>query len=341
MIHNAITTLVEGGSLSREEARSALRQIMVGEATPAQIGGFITALRIRGETPEVIAGCAEVMRECCTPVTCSDPNVIDTCGTGGDGFGTFNISTTSAFVASGAGVTVAKHGNRSVSSKCGSADVLKELGLNMEMDAEAMGRALDEVGIAFLFAPALHPAMKHAIGPRRELRIRSIFNILGPLSNPAGARRGVMGVYSMELVPTMAHAAASTGSEHLFVVHGHDGLDEISLTGPTRIGEVRDGQVKIWDLHPEELGLKCCSHQDLVGGEADVNARVVRAVLQGNMGPHRDIVLLNSAAAIVAGGRAQDFEQGLQLAAEAIDSGAALQKLEQLAAFTQRMGASS
>ena len=341
MIHSAIAKLVDGGSLSREEARSALRQIMAGEATPAQIGGFMTALRIRGETPEVIAGCAEVMRECCTPVTCSDPNVIDTCGTGGDGFGTFNISTTSAFVAAGAGATVAKHGNRSVSSKCGSADVLKELGLNMEIDAAAMGRALDEVGIAFLFAPALHPAMKYAIGPRRELRIRSIFNILGPLSNPAGARRGVMGVYDMDLVSTMAHAAAATGSERLFVVHGHDGLDEITLTGPTRIGEVLDGAVTIWDLHPEELGLKLCSHHDLVGGEADENALVVRAVLQGNVGPHRDIVLLNAAAAIVAAGVAEDFKAGLQRAAESVDSGAALKKLEQRAAFTQAAGASS
>ena len=336
MIREAIAKLAEGATLTHDEAHAAMSEIMGGEATPAQIASYITALRIRGESAEVIAGSAAAMREKFTAVHAPGEIIVDTCGTGGDGAHTFNISTASAFVAAGAGITVAKHGNRSVSSKCGSADVLAALGVKIDCPAAVMDRCLAEIGIAFLFAPTLHPAMKFAIGPRREIGIRSIFNILGPLSNPAGARHGVLGVYHESLVTTLAQASAALGAKHLFVVHGRDGLDEITTTTTSLIGEVHDGQVRVFELKPGDVGLPVATRQDLVGGDPARNAEIVRAILGGTKGPHRDIVLLNSAAAIVAGGKARDLKQGLAAAAQSIDSGSARVKLEKLADMSNR-----
>jgi anthranilate phosphoribosyltransferase len=334
MIREAIAALTEGRTPSREQARDVMREIMTGSATPAQISAYITALRIRGETPDVIAGSAEAMREHFTPVPAPEGVVVDTCGTGGDGAKTFNISTAAALVAAGAGALVAKHGNRSVSSACGSADVLSALGVNLDVTPSVMANCLREIGIAFLFAPALHPAMKHAIGPRREIGIRTIFNILGPLSNPAGARHGVLGVYHADLVPVLARAAADLGSSHLFIVHGSDGLDEITLTAPTTIGEVRTGDVRVYEFVPEDAGLPRCDPADLAGGDAMINAAILREILGGGTGPRRDIVLLNAAAALVAAERAPDFRAGIALSAASIDSGAALAKLDALIRLT-------
>ena len=336
MIRESIAKLAEGQKLTREEAHTTMLEIMSGEATPAQIASYITALRIRGETPDVIAGSAAGMREKFTAVRAPTDIVVDTCGTGGDGAHTFNISTCSALVAAGAGITVAKHGNRSVSSKCGSADVLTELGVKVDATAEVMAECLKNIGIAFLFAPVLHPAMKHAIGPRREIGIRSIFNILGPLSNPAGARYGVLGVYDRDLTLTLAEAAAVLGAKRLFVVHGFDGLDEITTTAPTRVAEVNDGVVTTYEIKPDDFGIPTASRKDLAGGEAAENAELIRKILSGEKGPRRDIVLLNAAAAIVAGGKAKDFKEGITAAARSIDSGAAKQKLEKLVELTQK-----
>ena len=336
MIRDAIAKLAEGRALTRDEAHATMLEIMNGEATPAQIASYITALRIRGESADVIAGSAAGMREKFTAVPAPGEVVVDTCGTGGDGAHTFNISTASALVAAGAGVTVAKHGNRSVSSKCGSADVLAALGVKIDAAPEVMAECLKSVGIAFLFAPVLHPAMKHAIGPRREMGIRTIFNILGPLSNPAGAKYGVLGVYHRDLVTTLAQAAAALGAQHLFVVHGSDGLDEITTTGPSFVAEVRDGTLKTYDLSPNDVGLDTAQAKYLVGGEPPENAETIRRLLSGEKGPKRDIVLLNAAAAIVAGQKARDLKEGVASAAKAIDSGAAKQKLEKLAELTNK-----
>ena len=336
MIRESIARLAEGKTLSREEAHTTMLEIMSGEASPAQIASYITALRIRGESVDVIAGSAAAMQEKFTAVKAPAGIVVDTCGTGGDGAHTFNISTASAFVAAGAGVVVAKHGNRSVSSKCGSADVLAALGVKIDVAPEVMEDCLSRIGIAFLFAPALHPAMKHAIGPRREIGIRTVFNILGPLSNPAGARYGVLGVYHRDLTVILAQAAASLSAKHLFVVHGLDGLDEITTTQASQISEVKDGSVKTYEIHPRDFGLRVAAAGDLTGGQPPENAEFVRAVLSGKKGPHRDIVLLNSAAAVVAGQKAPDLKAGITVAAESIDSGAAMRKLEQLIESTNR-----
>lgn len=337
MIREAIAKLVEHQTLTKNEAYESLSDIMNGTATDAQIAAFITALRMQGETPDILAGCAEAMREKCTAVEAHGDDVVDTCGTGGDGKHTFNISTASAFVTAGAGVRVAKHGNKSVSSKCGSADVLSSLGVNVAVEADHMSRCLKDVGIAFLFAPALHPAMKHAIGPRKELGIRTVFNLLGPLCNPAGAKRGVLGVYSDRVVEMMAHAALRLGAERLFVVHGRDGLDEISTTGETLIGEVKDGAVTLRDIHPKEYGIELAEPEDLKGGEPEENASILRDILKGEPGPKRDIVCLNAAAAIVAGGKVDTLSEGYTAAQESIDSGEALKKLEALAALTHQL----
>ena len=336
MIRESIAKLAEGKALSREEAHTTMLEIMSGEATQAQIASYITALRVRGESVDVIAGSAAAMQEKFTAVKAPAGIVVDTCGTGGDGAHTFNISTASAFVAAGAGIVVAKHGNRSVSSKCGSADVLAALGVKIDAGPEVMEGCLSRVGIAFLFAPALHPAMKHAIGPRREIGIRTIFNILGPLSNPAGARYGVLGVYHRDLTVVLAQAAASLSAKHLFVVHGLDGLDEITTTQASQISEVKEGTVRTYEIHPRDFGLLVVAASDLTGGQPTENAEFVRAVLSGKKGPHRDIVLLNSAAAIVAGQKAPDLKAGIAVAAESIDSGAAMRKLEQLIESTNR-----
>ncbi len=330
MIQEAIKDLITGADLGRARTRAVMEQIMSGQATDAQIGAFLVALRIKGETIDEIVGCAEVMREKATPITTTSLDLIDTCGTGGDASGTFNISTTVAFVACGAGLSVAKHGNRSISSQCGSADVLAALGVNVEASPEKVGECIDEVGIGFLFAIALHGAMKHAIGPRRELATRTVFNILGPLTNPAGAKRQLLGVFDGALTEALAGVLRELGSERALVVHGSDGLDEITLTGPTQVSELRDGQVSTRQIHPGDFGLQTASAEALKGGDADYNARVLRGVLDGEEGPQRDVVLLNSAAAIVVGGLAEDITAGLEVARESIDSGKARQALDRL-----------
>lgn len=334
-IQEAIAKVIEGDDLSRGGMTDAMNQIMSGEATDAQIGAFLIALRVKGESVDEIAGAASVMREKATPIATKHDVIVDTCGTGGDHSGTFNISTTAAFVAAGAGLCVAKHGNRSVTSQSGSADVLKALGVNIEASPETVSRCLDDVGIGFLFAISLHGAMKYAIGPRREIGARTIFNALGPLSNPAGAKRQVVGVYSAALTETLAGVLATLGSERAFVVHGSDGLDEMTLTGPTRVSELKNGSVSTYDVSPGDFGLAQASADALKGGDADYNAEITRSVLNGEEGARRDIVLLNAAAAIVAGDKARDLNEGMQVAAEVIDSGKALEKLEGLVAASQ------
>jgi len=336
MIKEAIAKLINKESLTREEAAAAMTDIMSGEASEAQIGAFITGLRLTGETPEIIAGCAEVMRANATPVKCDDPNAVDIVGTGGDGAHTFNISTTAAFVIAGAGVTVAKHGSYGVSSKCGSANVLAELGINLQYTPVRMEECLAEIGIAFLFAPGLHPAMKHVVGSRRELGVWSIFNILGPLCNPAGVQNGIMGVFSPELVSIVSDASAQLEMNHQFIVHGNDGLDEFTTTTTTMVTEIRRGKIESYEVQPAGLGLKTASSADLVGGEPAENAAITRALLAGEKGSKRDIVLLNAAFGIMAGGKAENPKDGLALAVESIDSGKALAKLEALAKISKR-----
>lgn len=348
MIRKAIAMVVEHTDLTEGEMIEVMNQIMSGECTPAQIAAFITALRMKGETIEEITGAARVMRERATPIRVGkgvldidrdDINVdretiLDVVGTGGDGTNTFNISTTVSFVVSACGVKVAKHGNRSVSSACGSADVLEKLGINLDVTPETVVNCIDQIGIGFLFAPALHGAMKHAIGPRREIGIRTIFNILGPLTNPAGADCQVMGVYRPELVEKLAGVLHKLGCRHGFVVHGSDGMDEITLTGETMIAEVTPDGVTMATVIPEQLGLARCHMEALKGGDAVANAVIVKAVLAGECGPRRDVVLLNAAYALVAAGKAITAAEGIILAAEAIDSGRALQQVAKLAALT-------
>ncbi len=343
MIKEAIATVVEGNDLSESVMIDVMNQIMGGEATPAQIGAFITALRIKGETIEEITGAARVMRERATPIRVAtsldidreDINseretIIDTCGTGGSGTRTFNISTTVAFVVAACGVKVAKHGNRSISSACGSADVLEQLGVNVEIAPAQVERCINEIGVGFLYAPVLHGAMKHAIGPRREIGIRTIFNILGPLTNPAGASRQVLGVYREQLVEPMARVLSKLGCQRGYVVHGLDGMDEITLTCCSRIATINADTVQLDTLDPCSFGFSYCALEDLQGGDAACNAAIVRDILGGNCGPKRDVVLLNSAYALHAAAVARDIEDGLQLAAAAIDSGVAADKLEAL-----------
>ena len=336
MIKDAIKALIEGETLSREAAYQAIMGIMKGEATPAQIGGFITAVRMHGETPEIIAGAAQAMRENMVKIRCDDPNAVDIVGTGGDGAHTFNISTAAAFVAAGAGVTVAKHGSYGVSSKCGSANVLSELGINLQYSPQKAEECLEKIGIAFLFAPALHPAMKHAVGPRKELGFWSLFNILGPLCNPAGVKNGVLGVFSSKLVPVIADACAQLGANHLFVVHGNDGLDEITTTTTSLVTEIRRGKLETYEIQPAGLGLAPARTADITGGEPAENAAIIRALFKGEKGAQRDILLLNAAFAIMAGGKAKTPPEGIKLAAESIDSGAALEKLQKLAELSQQ-----
>ena len=334
-IQEAIAKVIEGADLSRGEMTDAMNQIMSGEATDAQIGAFLIALRVKGESVDEIAGAASVMREKATPIATRHDVIVDTCGTGGDHSGTFNISTAAAFVAAGAGLCVAKHGNRSVTSQSGSADVLSALGVNIEASPETVSRCLDDVGVGFLFAPALHGAMKYAIGPRREIGARTIFNALGPLTNPAGATRQVIGVYSAALTETLAGVLGTLGLAHAFVVHGSDGLDEMTLTGPTRVSELKHGSVSTYSVSPGDFGLAQAPADALKGGDADYNAEITRSILNGEEGPRRDIVLLNAAAAIVAGDKARDLNEGVQVAAEVIDSGKALEKLEGLIAASR------
>lgn len=334
MIKEAISKVIQQKDLTEEEAIGVMNEVMGGEATPAQIACFLTALRLKGETVEEITGCARVMRDKVTPIKTKQEIVVDTCGTGGDGLHTFNISTTAAFVVAGAGLVVAKHGNRSVSSRCGSADLLKAFGVNIEVGVEKVEECLEKVGIGFLFAPLLHQAMKYAIGPRREIGIRTIFNILGPLTNPAGAKAQVLGVYTPELTETLAGVLKNLGSRHALLVHGMDGLDEITLTAETKVSEQRGGQIRNYHIKPEDFGLKRCRMEDLKGGDTEENVEITQGVLKGEPGPRRDIVLLNASAAMVAGGKAKDLAQGIEVAARSIDSGKAMEKLKELISLT-------
>ena len=332
MIRETIQKVVDGQDLTEGETIDTMNEIMSGEATLAQIASFITALRIKGETIEEITGAARMMREKSTKVHTKHSFVVDTSGTGGDGTHTFNISTTAAFVVAGTGIPVAKHGNRAISSRSGTADVLKALGVNIEIGSKQVGACIDDVGIGFLFTITLHGAMKYAIGPRREIGIRTIFNALGPLTNPAGAQAQVLGVYAPALTEPLAHVLKNFGTHRAFVVHGEDGLDEITTTTTTQVAELSDGEVNTYTLDPTELGVPTAQPNDLKGGAPEENAEMTLNVLSGEKGPQRDIVLLNAAAAIVAGGKAEDMAAGLAAAAESIDSGRALQRLEGLKA---------
>ncbi len=333
-IREAIDKLVNRVNLSEAETIDVMNQIMTGEATPLQVAAFLTALRMKGETVEEITGAARVMREKAHRVKVGSKVVLDTCGTGGDQKGTFNISTTSAFVVAGAGVNVAKHGNRSVSSQSGSADVLGALGVKVDAPKERVEACIDKIGIGFLFAPLLHEAMKYAVQPRRDIGIRTIFNLLGPLTNPAMASHQLIGLYSGDLVTVIAHVLKNLGSVRAMVVHGVDGLDEISLCGPTRVAELRDGQIKEYTIDPEQLGLERCRMEELHGGSAEQSAAIVRGVLKGDKGPARDVVLLNSGAALYVSGIATTIQDGMHVAAQSIDTGKARQKLEQLVELT-------
>jgi anthranilate phosphoribosyltransferase len=335
VIQDALNELLEGRDLGREQARNVMDTIMLGEATPAQIGGFLVALRLKGETAEEIAGCAEAMRAHVLPVKAKRDDLVDTAGTGGDGGKTFNISTAAALVAAAAGAGVAKHGNRSVSSKAGSADVLESLGFELELPPEKIADSIDELGFGFMFAPTHHPSMKHAAPVRRELAARTVFNVLGPLTNPAGARAQIVGVYSPLLVPVIADVLAALGARRAFVVHGAGGIDELSPTGPNLVYEVVGGDVRRREIDPLELGVERCDPDELRGGTADENAARIREVFAGGNGGRRSAILLNAAGAIAAAGHADDLREGLELAREALDSGAAGERLEALIAFSR------
>jgi anthranilate phosphoribosyltransferase len=353
IITEAVRALVDRRDLTRIEAAAAMDAIMSGAATDAQIAAFLTALRMKGETVEELIGFAQVMREKVARVptraeetaalTGTDREMlIDTCGTGGDASGTFNVSTATAFVVAGAGLKVAKHGNRSMSglsgaSLCGSADVVETLGMKLELSPEQVGRCVAEVGIGFLYAPLLHAAMKHVMTARREVGIRTVFNLLGPLTNPAGANAQVIGVAAAALTESLARVLAELGTYRAFVVHGADGLDEISNTGESRVSEVREGVVRTYAVRPEDFGMPRASIKELLGGDREQNAEIIRAVLDGKPGPRRDIVLMNAAAALVAGGRARDLKDGAAVAAQSIDSRAARGKLDALVALTRRL----
>ncbi len=341
MIYRAMAKVLDGRDLTRSEAHEAMDSIMRGEATDAQIAGFLVALRAKGETVDEIAGCAEAMRAHALEVRPERTDLVDTAGTGGDGMQTLNISTAAALVAAAAGAGVAKHGNRAVSSASGSADVLEALGFRLDLEVPRIVRSIDELGFGFLFAPTHHPAMAHAAPVRRELATRTIFNVLGPLTNPAGARAQVVGVYSSALVHTIAEVLVELGSERAFVVHGAGGIDELSPVGPTVICEVFDGAVHSRTIDPEDLGIERCDLAELRGGTPAENADAVRRVFAGEQGGRRDAVLLNAAGAIAAAGHAADLLEGLEVARQAVDSGAATARLEELAAFTQAEEASA
>ena len=348
-------------SLGRDEARDVMAEVLAGKCTDAQIAALLIALRMKGETVEEIVGFAEAIRAAAAPLPIGraalngsmadalavsgtgrdaliedDPVLVDTSGTGGDASGTFNISTATALVTAGAGVRVAKHGNRSISSKCGSADVVEALGVNIQLSPERAAQCLREVGICFLYAPNLHPAMKQVQGVRRELKMRTMFNLLGPLTNPARASGQVVGVYSLDLVEKLAEALSMLGARRALVVHGLDGLDEITVTGTTRVAEAREGSVRSYEVEPEEFGMKRATLQEISGGDAAENAAIIRAVLGGERSPRRDVVLLNAAAALVAAGKAERIGEAVPIAAKSVDSGAAAGKLEALVRFSSK-----
>jgi anthranilate phosphoribosyltransferase len=339
-IQRAIDVLSRFGHLQVEEAEAVMNQIMRGEATEAQIGAYLMALRMKGETQDEIVGSARAMRANATkvPVNIDGANLLDTCGTGGDKSGTFNISTTVAFVAAGAGMKVAKHGNRAASSKCGSADVLAELGVNLDLTPEQVGKCVDEVGIGFLFAVKLHPAMKHAIGPRRQMGVRTIFNILGPLTNPAGAQRQLMGVFVGDLTDMLAHVLGELGAKSAIVVSGYGGMDELTTTGPNRVSHYADGRVESYEINPLDLGFEGANISELLGDDAPANAAILRGVLDGTVdGPKRDVVLLNAGAALMAANKVSNLQDGIAIARESIGSGAALKKVDELVEFSRSL----
>lgn len=335
---NHLYAIIRGHDLSQSDMSEVMNAILSGETTAAQIGAFMASLAAKGETFEELAGAAQAMRRKALRIQVSASDVVDTCGTGGDGTNTFNISTTTAFVVAGCGVTVAKHGNRSVSSKCGSADLLEYLGVRMDTDPEIVEEAIAEIGIGFLFAPLYHSAMRHAAGPRKEIGLRSIFNMLGPLTNPAGANCQLLGVYEPELTEMFAEALKLLGSKSAFIVHGHDGLDEISVCAPTRVSELREGRISTYDLAPEQFFGALADPGDLQGGDAEHNAGITNRILAGEKGPRRNVVILNAAVALTAAGKAEDIPAGIKAAGEAIDNGAAKAKLEQLVTYTKENG---
>jgi len=333
-IKEAIGKVILGQNLTQQEARDSMQEIMDGKATDSQIAAFITALRFKGETVEEIVGCAEVMRDKATPISSQHSYLVDTCGTGGDNSNTFNISTTVAFVLAAGGVYVAKHGNRAVSSKSGSADLLEELGININLSPEHVSQGINNLGIGFLFAPLLHSAMKYAIGARKEIGIRTVFNILGPLTNPAKVQGQVLGVYNPNLTEVMAKVLGQLGVQKAFVVHGNSGLDEVSITGPTKISELSDGEVKTYYICPEDYGFKSVSLQSIKGGTVKENANITTDILKGVKGPHRDIVILNSAFGFLVAKSTKSVQEGIHKAVTALDSGAAYQKLIDLQQYT-------
>jgi anthranilate phosphoribosyltransferase len=337
MIADFLKRLVDGQHLDRQEMHALFSQMMDGALTDAQKSALLIALRMKGETPEEITGAAMAMRERVTPLRVDDDNLVDTCGTGGDGRGTFNISTVAAIVAAGAGASVAKHGNRAVSSSCGSADVLTALGVHIDLDAERMSQVLRRTNISFLFAPKLHPAMGAVVGVRRELGVRTIFNVLGPLTNPAFARRQVLGVYSRHLVTVVARVLSALGTRHALVVHSHDGLDEISPAAPTYVCEVRDGELREYDVTPDDLGIVHHSLDAIAGGDSAENARIARRILEGELGARREVVVANAGAALYVSGAAPSIREGVELARQSIDSGRALRKLDELIAVTREL----
>ncbi|GBC99552.1 Anthranilate phosphoribosyltransferase [bacterium HR17] len=335
---DALRKVVNRENLTQEAAKAAMGVIMRGEATPAQIAAFLVALRMKGETVAEISGFAEAMKESAVKVDTKRRPVVDTCGTGGDRIKTFNVSTAAAFVVAGAGVTVAKHGNRSVTSKAGSADVLEALGFNLQMPPERAKQALDDIGVAFLFAPNFHPAMKHAAGPRREIGLRTVFNLLGPIVNPCPLDGQVVGVYDGALTTVVARVLANLGVRRGFVVHSLDGMDELSVTSATQVSAVRDNEVHTFVIFPEDLGFQRTDPRELEGGTPQENAQLLRAILSGEVkGAKRDVVVLNAATAIAAAGVVDDIKDAIPIAEEAIDSGAALRKLEALIAFSQKV----
>ncbi len=336
-IQQAINTVIEGNNLNRDDMTTVMRSVMSGEATPSQVAGLLVALRMKGEVVDEISAAASVMRELSTKVNVASENLVDTCGTGGDAKGTFNVSTTAAFVVAAAGARVAKHGNRSVSSKSGSADLLEKAGVNLQLTPEQVAKCIEELGIGFLFAPAHHSAMKHAIGPRKELGIRTIFNLLGPLTNPANAPHQVLGVFSSEWVEPLAKVLQSLGSKHVLVVHADDGLDEISINSDTQVAELIDGEVKNYSISPEQFGMQKRSLEEIVASDVSESLQIVNNVFENQAGAALDIVRLNAGAAIYASDKAASLEEGIVQATNVIENGAAKNKFQQYIEFTKSM----
>lgn len=338
MIQEAIAKLVEKNNLSQQEAEQVMSEIMEGKATDAQIAAFLISLRMKGETIEEITACAKIMREKANRINPKANYLVDTCGTGGDKSGTFNISTASAFVAAGAGVAVAKHGNKSVSSKCGSADVLAALGVNVQLEPKMVEKCIEKTGIGFMFAPLFHPAMKYVMNARKETGIRTVFNILGPMTNPAGAKSQVIGVFNPALMKDIANVMKNLGSRHVMVVNG-DGLDEITINGKTKVVELKESKINVYDINPEDYGFDISPLNEILGGDAHENAKTIISILKGTEGPKRDVVLLNAGAATYVSGKVSSLEEGIGAAKRSIDSGAALKKLEELKEFTNKKAA--